>query len=152
MVEYVKNSGHTKTHWRGKRVGDIQDWYGFTYLITNTANNRKYIGRKSFWRKTRRKLAGRVNRKIVNYESDWKTYTGSSDELNKDILTYGKDSFTFKIIRLYRTRSGLRYGEISAQVKTGCLHNKIVDGSTGGTVYEYYNGQIDRFRGRVSEV
>ena len=29
--------------------GDIKEYYGFVYCITNTIINRQYIGRKYFW-------------------------------------------------------------------------------------------------------
>ena len=58
---------------------------GFVYLITNTQNNKKYIGKKIFhFSKTIQK---NLKKKKVKVESDWKTYTGSNDDLNTDIKT-----------------------------------------------------------------
>ena len=63
-----------------------KDTFGFIYEITNLTNNRKYIGKKQMVRKIRRKpLKGKKRKRIDYIESDWKTYTGSSDILNEDI-------------------------------------------------------------------
>jgi len=62
---------------------------GFVYLITNLTNDRKYIGKKSFWTRRKDKKTGRRKTK----ESDWKNYFGSCDELNEDVKLLGKDIF-----------------------------------------------------------
>lgn len=49
--------------------------FGFVYVITNTVNGMKYIGKKLF--KHRR------NKKLV--ESDWRTYYGSNEKLLEDV-------------------------------------------------------------------
>jgi phosphoribosylaminoimidazole-succinocarboxamide synthase len=56
-------------------------------------------------------LKGRKNRRRSTKESDWRTYTGSSKELNADIEKLGKDKFTFTILELYDTKWELSYGE-----------------------------------------
>ena len=73
--------------------------FGFIYLITNIKNNRKYIGKKQLQFKKSIRLKSRKNRKVSYSESDWKTYTGSCRELNEDIEKYGKENFTFEILR-----------------------------------------------------
>jgi len=69
---------------------------GFVYLITNLTNNRKYIGKKSFWTRRKDKKTGRRKTK----ESDWKNYFGSCDELNEDVKLIGKDKFEREILYL----------------------------------------------------
>ncbi len=49
---------------------DIDDLYGFVYLITNLKNNRQYIGRKYFWQFR----TPRGKKRKVKSESDWKKY------------------------------------------------------------------------------
>jgi len=75
-----------------------EDAFGFIYEITNLVNDKKYIGRKQMVKKIKRApLKGKKRKRIDYVESDWKTYTGSSDRLNIDIATHGKDIFLFKI-------------------------------------------------------
>jgi len=38
---------------------------GFVYLITNTTNDRKYIGKKSFWDKKKDKTGRRKQKKVI---------------------------------------------------------------------------------------
>ena len=85
-------------HW--KVYGDIpENAYGFIYVIVNTTNHKKYIGKKQMVRKIRRNpLKGKKRKRIDYIESDWKTYTGSSDALNSDIASQGIDKFIFKIL------------------------------------------------------
>ena len=68
----------------------INGYHGFVYLITNTCNGRKYIGRKYFWSFRKKKGQTRKQRK----ESDWKNYYGSCPELKEDVKELGKEKFT----------------------------------------------------------
>ena len=67
-------------------TGDIKEYYGFVYCITNTIINRQYIGRKYFW--AFRTPKGKKRK--VKQESDWKKYYGSCPELKDELKTYGK--------------------------------------------------------------
>lgn len=61
---------------------EIDDNYGFVYLITNTTNGKLYVGKKFFYSmKTKQ-----VNKKKKRFkiESDWKNYYGSNEELKKE--------------------------------------------------------------------
>lgn len=96
--------------------------YGFIYIITNTINQKIYIGKKQCMFKLKRKpLKGRTNRRIETKESDWKSYTSSSKELNEDIVKYGKDKFVFKIIRACGSKWELAYFEIKEQIDRSVL-------------------------------
>ena len=69
-------------HWENIPVDFEPDrWFGFVYQITHKESGRKYIGKKQLHSYTRKKVAGRKNRKRVVKESKWKSYTGSCDEL-----------------------------------------------------------------------
>ena len=65
-------------------------------------------------------------------ESDWKSYTSSSNELNSDILKYGKDKFIFKIIRACDSKWALAYYEAKEQFDRDVLFRD-----------DYYNGILN---------
>ena len=71
-----------------------KDMEGFVYLITNLTNNKKYVGKKSFWSRRKNKKTGR--KKTI--ESDWKKYFGSCDELNEEVKLIGEDKFLKEIL------------------------------------------------------
>lgn len=111
---------------------DYSDLYGFVYLITNIKNGRKYIGKKFFWRKKILPITkSRKRRKHTQVESDWKSYYGSSEELNSDIDKYGKDNFRREILHLCRTKGECGYLEAKEQFVRDAL---LTD--------EYYNTWI----------
>lgn len=126
-------------HWQFD--GDFNpESYGFIYLIENTITGRKYIGKKQM--KSVKKmppLKGRKNKRHKIVETDWKTYTGSSTELNNDIEELGKDKFEFNILRLCESKSQLAYYEAKEQFEQDVLLKE-----------EYYNGIINCRIGRIS--
>ena len=64
----------------------IEDNVGFVYLIMNSTNGKKYIGKKQMKSvKKLKPLKGRKNKRHFDIETDWKTYTSSSNDLNVDI-------------------------------------------------------------------
>ena len=65
---------------------NIDDNFGFVYLITNLQNGRQYIGRKYFWQFRTPK----GKKRKVKSESDWKKYYGSCPELKEDIERLGR--------------------------------------------------------------
>ena len=73
-----------------------KEFEGFVYLITNLTNNKKYIGKKSFWTRKKDPKTGRRKTK----ESDWKNYFSSCDQLKEDVKTLGKDNFSRYILYL----------------------------------------------------
>jgi len=114
-------------------LSSLQDAWGFVYIITNKLNNKKYIGKKQLkFKKTRKPLKGKVNKRRSMIESDWKEYTGSSTELNADIEKLGKENFTFEIIKFCSSKSTLSYFEIVEQINREALLRS-----------DYYNGIIN---------
>ncbi len=95
--------------------------YGFIYEIESLLSGRKYIGRKKFTSVRRVKVKNKKNRKVVTKESDWKTYTGSCDELNNEIKEHGSDKFKFKILAFAQTEGQLGYLEEAAHYKYNVL-------------------------------
>lgn len=86
------------------------DTFGFIYLITNTVNGRMYVGCKQV--------------QMVK-KSNWKKYTGSSKTLNADIDKYGKDKFTFKILRLCSSKKELRYQELIEIINRNAIFDNM---------------------------
>lgn len=121
-------------HWKNSTGIEVNELpYGFIYLITNTVNGKKYIGKKQI--KTVKKLKplkGKKNKRHFDVETDWKTYTSSSNEINEDIIKCGKDSFCFEIIRFCNSKSELAYFEAKMQFDNDVLLRE-----------DYYNGIIN---------
>ena len=105
---------------------------GFVYLITNLTNNRKYIGKKlAQFKRSKPPLKGRKNKRRTTVESDWRTYYGSSDELNEDIEIIGKENFKREILYYCYSKAELSYIEAREQLK-----HKVLETD------DYYNGHI----------
>ena len=126
-------------HWLlNEGISIEEDTFGFIYEITNTITNRKYIGKKQCTSRIKRKpLKGKTRNRIDKKESDWKTYTSSSNELNEDIKKYGKENFKFKIIKTCGSKWELAYFEIKEQLNNNVLLRD-----------DYYNGIINVRIGR----
>ena len=99
--------------YKNKEVTEIPaEFIGFVYLITNTTNERKYIGKKlTQFKRTKKPLKGKVNKRRYTVESDWKDYYGSSDELSADVELLGKDKFKREILFWCSSKSELSYIE-----------------------------------------
>ena len=112
--------------------------FGFIYEIKNNITGKMYIGKKQCCSKIKRKpLKGKKRNRIDYKDSDWRIYTGSSVELNADIEKYGKDSFTFIIIRACDSKWALAYYEIKEQIKRDVIMSD-----------SYYNGILNVRIGR----
>lgn len=109
------------------------DYYGFVYCITNRATDKKYIGKKFFWKsKTLPITKTRKRRKRSLVESDWRSYWGSSTHLTEDVNSMGDDFFHREIIHLCKTKGECAYMEAKEQFDRGVL---LTD--------KYYNGIIN---------
>ena len=101
---------------------------GFVYQITNLIDGRVYFGKKkSTFRKTTLKTvtlkSGIKKKKKIRSEvsSDWKTYYGSSLELNNDVEKLGQENFKREILRHCYSLTELSYYESRIQFVTDCL-------------------------------
>ena len=115
-----------------------EDCVGFVYLITNTITGRKYIGKKlakfskTSYKTVKLKNGTKKKKKIRSkIDSDWMDYYGSSDELNKDILTLGKENFTREILHYCKSKAHTSYLEAKEQ-----FDRKVLEST------DYYNCQI----------
>lgn len=128
-------------HWKLKEGLDFnENAFGFIYEITNNTFSvpKKYIGKKQCVSRVKRKpLKGKKRNRIDQKESDWKTYTGSSKELNEDIIKYGKENFSFTILEWCNSKFELGYKEIKLQLLNDVILNE-----------NYYNGIINCRLGR----
>ena len=115
--------------------------YGFVYCITNTVEQRMYVGKKQMQSVLKqRPLKGKIKRRHKVVETDWKSYTSSSNELNSDIVKFGKDKFRFEIIRFCCSKSELAYYEAKEQFDREVLLRE-----------DYYNGMINLRIGKVKQ-
>ena len=112
---------------------DIQDYFGFVYLIENNLNGRKYIGRKYFWQFRTPK----GKKRKVKSESDWKNYYGSCPELKEDIIKTGRQNFSRTILSLHKTKGKTNFEETRQLFVNGVLTESLDNG-----VPAYYNSNI----------
>ena len=125
--------------YNNEEINDLpEDCIGFVYLITNLINGRKYIGKKlSKFSKTTYKTVtlknGTKKKKKIRgkVDSDWREYYGSSNELNKDVESLGKDNFTREILYFCKSKAECSYIEAREQ-----FSRKVLEST------EYYNNNI----------
>ncbi len=133
------------SHWLFKSepydpVYDDIDHAGFVYVIHNTIDGRKYIGKKRFHKKrTLKPLKGYKRKRIKITESDWREYTGSSEFLNTDIERLGKKYFLFEILSFHPNFTEVNYHELRLQVLLNVLEERDAAGDR-----IYYNRNIIR--------
>ena len=115
-----------------------EDCVGFVYIITNTVSARMYVGKKlSKFKTTRYKMHTQKNGKKVRKKirgavaSDWQEYYGSSDQLNRDVETLGRDQFQREILYYCRSKAECNYIEAREQ-----FSRKVLESA------QYYNGHI----------
>ena len=119
--------------YENKEVNELpEDCVGFVYQITNTTNGRMYIGKKlARFKRSRRPLKGRINKRRYTVSSDWKYYYGSSDRLLADVEKLGEDTFKREILFYCKSKAELSYIEAREQ-----FARKVLESD------DYYNGHI----------
>ena len=106
---------------------NIKKYFGFVYLITDTFNDKKYIGRKYFW--SMKKVKGKTRK--VKSESDWREYYSSNDIIKKEAKN-NPSRFRREILHLCESRGKTNFYEIHEQFKREVLFS-----------LDYYNDQIN---------
>lgn len=101
---------------------------GFVYLIKNNVNNKKYIGKKTFWERRKDRKTNRRKKK----ESNWQNYYGSCDELISDVEILGKEKFNREILYLCPHKKSMSYFETLEQFKRDVIMRE-----------DYYNTNVE---------
>ena len=112
--------------YENKVIEKIEDFpektYGFVYMTTHTPTGISYIGKKALIHNVKKKLTkaelieqtgpGRkATTKVIQKESDWKTYYGSAKPI-LDLIKLGKqDEFIREILVLAFNKKQLTYLE-----------------------------------------
>lgn len=92
-----------------------------------------YIGKKFFH--SIRKVKGKKRRQ--RFESDWKSYYGSSEKLLEEIEKNGREAYAREILSVHLTRGQVNYHEVKQQFMREVLEATAEDGSR-----LYYNDNI----------
>jgi len=106
---------------------------GFVYCITEYDTRKKYIGKK-LWVSKRKlpPLKGQKRRRTKIIETDWRTYYGSSDTVNRLVEEKGAENFHREILYFCINKSELSYLEAKEQFNRDALLSD-----------DYYNGIIN---------
>jgi hypothetical protein len=107
-----------------------EEFFAFVYRITNIDTGRAYIGKKLLWFKGH-KMVNKKKKKILK-ESDWRTYNGSSTELQADVTKFGEECFRYEILRYCKTKGECSYWEAKIQFEEDVLYHPEL----------YYNSYI----------
>lgn len=131
----------SNTDWQhnGNAVTELpEDCIGFVYLITNLISGRKYIGKKlakfskTTYKTVKLKNGTKKKKKVRSkIDSDWLTYYGSNDALNKDVETLGPENFKREILFYCKSKAECSYIEAREQ-----FTNRVLESA------DYYNGHI----------
>ncbi len=121
--------------YKGKEVSSLKDMpsgsFGFIYEVTHKPSGKKYLGKKQLIYRRKKKIgkreteilkeekkeAGETNwwivpkKKVVEKESDWKTYCGSQSEVKALVKEDGLDSFDREILDYAFHKKDLTYKE-----------------------------------------
>lgn len=146
-------------HWElGNNVTLLEDFeenppMGFVYRIENKETGKFYIGQKKIIKVEKRPpLKGKVRKRKIVKQSDWKTYCGSSNDLKNDVKTLGEDKFKFTIIRFCDSKWECSYWELYYQ-----MHNHVLfrEDSYNGIInvrISKFQKFIDQYRNEIKNL
>lgn len=119
--------------WKGLKP-DPENSHGFVYLIHDTTNDMKYIGRK-IYKSIRRlpPLKGYKRKRVVVKDSDWMTYCGSSVAL-KEATRSGSTLVRYILVNS-PSKGYLRY-----------LESNLIHKADAITKEHFYNYSSDSIR------
>ena len=82
-----------------------EDYQGFVYQLTEIDTNKKYIGKKNFWKPKVLPITKTRKRRVrTRVESNWKDYYGSSNEVCQIVEQHGKERFKREILKLCKNK------------------------------------------------
>jgi len=122
---------------------DINDYFGFCYLLTDLENGKQYIGRKYFYSIRKKKGV----RKKVRSESDWKSYYSSSKKVKQIVLESGPNRFKREILSLYIKKGQVNYNE----TKLLFQHNVLEAVDENGEKLYYNDNIMNRYFSTIME-
>ena len=122
---------------------DINDYFGFCYLLTDLENGKQYIGRKYFYSVRKKKGI----RKRVRSESDWKSYYSSSKKIQLLVQESGPNRFKREILSLYKKKGQVNYNE----TKLLFQHNVLEAVSDAGERLYYNDNIMNRYFSTIVE-
>ncbi len=122
---------------------DINDYFGFCYLLTDLENGKQYIGRKYFYSVRKKKGI----RKKVRSESDWKSYYSSSKKVKQLVLESGPNRFKREILSLYIKKGQVNYNE----TKLLFQHNVLEAVDDKGEKLYYNDNIMNRYFSTLME-
>lgn len=135
---YMK--GH---HWEGVEHDPSNAW-GFIYRITCKKTGKQYIGKKQYrlWDGPSGgyKCTDPQNEwfdESLWKANDWKFYTGSQNDLNREIAFGNVWDFKYEVVELAVDKLDLHMAEVNLQIKEDVL-DKLDDNGE----YKYYNKNI----------
>jgi hypothetical protein len=117
-------------------ITQFPEWvYGFIYITSHTISGKSYIGKKVLYHNVKKKLTkkelaeqtgpGRKpTTKIIQKESDWKTYYGSAKPIMELIKQGKQDEFTRKILCFAPNKKLLTYFECKYLFKYEVLEDR----------------------------
>lgn len=123
-------------NWQNQ-LDNLEGYEGFIYKITNKNTGQSYIGKKSYWSRTSKKIKGLKNRKRTTKESNWRKYYSSNSTLQEQVKKGNLDDFEFTILRHCKTKREHTYYEVYYQFQENVLFEKLPNGE-----YKYLNDNI----------
>lgn len=126
--------------YKNKEINSLEDFgnitpFGFIYVTIHIPTGKKYLGKKSLFHNTNKKLGKkelalipitrgrRPTTKLVTKESDWKSYYGSEEYIKQIIKEGRKEEFSREIIQLVYDKKLLTYFECKYQFQNGVLES-----------------------------
>ena len=140
--DYARRIAHYGHHWHGM-AEDREDFFGFTYTITDRRTGMQYLGAKQFYY-----WGGPVRGYKCTDPSDedwdptlwksgeWKEYTSSS-KVVANLIGEEPWNFEFRVNRMHKCKLDLFKAELDEQIEADVLNAVDANGN-----YTYLNEQI----------
>jgi len=135
--------------YKGKVIEELDDMpdevFGFIYRVTHEPSGKKYLGRKQLIYERKRKIGKRETKRLkeekkeagedhwwivpkykyVKKESDWKSYYGSADDIQKLLEKDGEDAFDREILDFAYHKKQLNYKEVKLLFEQNVLEDDL---------------------------